>query len=67
MSKRAHNSFQRKRIDYEDDIVIVYDNAENQIYKGIEDYEPMKDEDWRWKDDIKAYVYKDYIKICLDV
>jgi hypothetical protein len=67
MSRRLFNSYNRKRIDFEDDLVIVFDNSENQIYKGIEDYEPMKDCDWKWDDSIKAYKYNDYIKICLDV
>ena len=44
--KRSYDSYQRKRIDFEDDIVIVFEDG-NQIYKGIEDYEPMKDADWK--------------------
>ena len=68
MSKRAYNSFQRKRIDYEDDIVIVYDNAENQIYKGIEDYEPMNNEPWVWNSKDGCYYLKTsgktYKKVC---
>lgn len=64
--KRSYNSYQRKRIDFEDDIVIVFEDG-NQIYKGIEDYEPMKDADWKWDNNIKAYVLDNYIKICLEV
>lgn len=65
--KRAFNSYPRTRISAEDDLVIVYDESEQQIYKGMEDYEPMKDCDWKWDDEIKAYRYDKYIKICLDV
>ena len=36
-----------KKIEFEDDLVIVKCNG-REIYKGIEDYEPMKDEDWTW-------------------
>ncbi len=64
--KRSYDSYQRKRIDFEDDIVIVFEDG-NQIYKGIEDYEPMKDADWKWDNNIKAYVLDNYIKICLEV
>jgi hypothetical protein len=63
--KRSYDSYQRKRIDFEDDIVIVFEDG-NQIYKGIEDYEPMKDADWKWDNNIKAYVLDNYIKICLE-
>ena len=64
--KRSYDTYQRKRIDFEDDIVIVFE-GDNQIYKGIEDYEPMKDADWKWDNNIKAYVLDNYIKICLEV
>ena len=64
--KRSYDSYQRKRIDFEDDLVIVFEDG-NQIYKGIEDYEPMKDADWKWDNNIKAYVLDNYIKICLEV
>jgi len=64
--KRSYDSYQRKRIDFEDDIVIVFEDG-NQIYKGIEDYEPMKDADWKWDNNIRAYVLDNYIKICLEV
>ena len=64
--KRSYDSYQRKRIDFEDDIVIVFEDG-NQIYKGIEDYEPMKDADWKWDNNIKAYVLDNYIRICLEV
>lgn len=70
---RLYNTYKRKRIEYEDDIVIVFVD-DRQTYKGIEDYEPMKDENWKWDSSIQAYTLDDprtngqtYIKICLDV
>ena len=47
----------RKRIDFEDDLVTVYD-GENEVYKGTEDYEPDKDEDWLWDEADKSYYIK---------
>lgn len=74
MGKRTYASYKnRKRIDFEDDLVIVF-RDDSEIYKGIEDYEPMKDENWRYNNAIQAYKLEDsrteghtYIKICLDV
>lgn len=56
-----------KRIDYEDDVVIVYDPDGKEIYKGIEDYEPMKDEYWKWDSSENCYKLDGYKKYCLDV
>lgn len=44
------------RIQYEDDLVVVR-NAENgeEMYKGLEDYEGLKREDWIWNDTKKLY------------
>lgn len=33
----------------------------------IEDYEPMKDENWTWDNSLQAYILESYIKICLDI
>lgn len=73
MAKRSYTSYPRKRIDFEDDLVLVFCDGE-EIYKGIEDDEPMKDEDWRYDNSKQAYTLndprtegKEYIKICLDV
>lgn len=65
--KRGYKTYIRKQIEFEDDLVIVFDGNESQIYKGIEDYEPMKDENWRWDNSEKVYKYGGYIKICLEV
>lgn len=64
---RSYNTYQRKQIEFEDDIVIVYDGDDNQIYKGLEDYEPMKDADWKWYNDIQGYKFQDFLKICIDI
>ena len=55
----------RKRIEYEDDIVVVYGPDGELIYKGMEDYEPMKYEDWTWDNTNKYYILDGYIKICI--
>lgn len=51
------------RIDYDDDSVIVYDAKGKIIYKGLEDYEPMRDEPWCWDEIIKGYRLEKYVKI----
>ena len=56
-----------KRIQYEDDVVVVYDPAGNVIYKGIEDDEPMKRENWRWNNIRNYYYLNGYVKVCLEV
>lgn len=35
------------RIDAEDDLVVVI-LGKNEIYKGLEDYDPFKNENWKW-------------------
>lgn len=60
-------NFERKRIDFDDDLVIVYDENGKKIYKGIEDEEPMKDEHWKWDNTEKVYKLDGYTKVCLDV
>ena len=52
-----------KFLNFDDDLVIVYDaNTGDVLYKGLEDYEEMKDEDWRFDKSIGAYRFKDFIK-----
>lgn len=54
-----------KRINFDDDLVIIYDKDMNVVYKGLEDYDPMKDEDWKWDASIGAYRFGDYIQNCV--
>ena len=54
-----------KRIEYEDDIVLVLDENGDEIYKGLEDYEPYKDEAWKWDEKTKSYKFRDLTKKCL--
>lgn len=59
----------RKRIEFEDDIVAVY-RGDKEIYKGMEDDEPMKDEPWRYDTTTKTYSipsYEEYKKVCIDI
>lgn len=56
---------QRKRIEFEDDIVKVYD-GNKEIYAGAEDYEPMQDEDWKWDNTNKYYKFDKYVKVCCE-
>jgi len=54
-----------KRIDFDDDLVVVYDKDMNVVYKGLEDYEDLKDEDWKFDPSIGAYRFGEFIKNCL--
>ena len=52
-----------ERINYDDDVVVVYEvsDTEDKIYSGLEDYEPMKREDWKYCEELGVYYLKDYI------
>ena len=52
------------KIKYDDDLVRVYALSydESRIYDGLEDYEPMKDDDWNFCDDLGIYYLIDYTK-----
>lgn len=63
---KAYVGIARRKIIYENDVVFVLDKNDKEIYRGIEDYEPMKDAPWRWDKDDLVYRYKDYVKICYD-
>lgn len=56
-----------KQIEFEDDIVLVLDENGKQIYKGPEDYEPLKDEDWRWDERAGHYTFNGMVKKCLNI
>lgn len=50
------------RIDFDDDLVQIYEigKSNEEIYLGLEDYDPMKDADWRFCADIGVYYYTEY-------
>lgn len=56
-----------KRIEFEDDIVVVYDKKKQEIYRGMEDYDPMKYENWLWDEKTRSYYSGNFKKICLDI
>ena len=60
-------TFKTKRIQYEDDMVVVYDKDGKELYKGMEDYEPHKRELWRWDDSIGGYRFNGMTKYCMDI
>jgi hypothetical protein len=47
-----------KRLEFEDDLVVVRDINGKVIYKGEEDYEPMKREDWIFNKSKNLYELK---------
>lgn len=55
----------RGRINFEDDLVVVFDTDGTELYKGMEDYEPMKDEDWKYDAGEQVYRLGGYIKVCV--
>lgn len=51
------------RIQNEDDLVVVINKDTNEVlYKGLEDYEDCKYEDWLWNDLKGQYEWKNLIK-----
>ena len=56
-----------KRIEFDDDIVAVYNPQGKVIYKGLEDDDPHKRDDWRW-DGSKGYytnpAHPGFVKVC---
>lgn len=54
-----------RRINFEDDLVVVKKDGKT-IYKGMEDYEPMKYEDWKWDNKKGLYTLTGgYTKECI--
>lgn len=51
-----------ERINYDDDDVVVYEisNSDDMIYSGLEDYEPMKNERWKYCKELGMYYLIDY-------
>lgn len=60
LAEKAIKKLQRGRIDFDDDIVAVYSSEGKLIYKGLEDYEDLKRESWKYDKEKKYYtlVYK---------
>lgn len=58
-----------RRIYYEDDMVIVM-KGRKEVYRGLEDYEPMKREMWIFVETTKSgkghYEFGDYKKYRID-
>lgn len=52
------------RINYEDDKILVYEIADidKEIYSGLEDYDPMKNDSWKFCKDLGIYYLIDYYK-----
>lgn len=52
------------RINYDDVVVKVYEISESddEIYSGLEDYDPMKNEDWTYCKTLGMYYFIDYFK-----
>ena len=44
-----------RRINYEDDLVVVYNPDGGIDYQGIDDDNPYKDDDWEFDDDEGVY------------
>lgn len=67
MSHPTYKETTRKRICYEDDFVAVYNEKGECVYEGLEDYEPMRREDWRWDDKNERYTLNGgrYTKVML--
>lgn len=52
-----------KKINFEDDVVRVIDaNTKEVMYQGLEDYEELKGENWKYDKEKKQYTleYKGY-------
>ena len=54
-----------KRINFDDDFVIVVNDKDEVLYKGIEDDEPMNRENWQWNDKERCYTLDKYKKYCV--
>ena len=59
-------SLEESQIEFDDDLVVVVSPNGQTIYKGIEDYEPMKDEDWKYDYDCDCYRFEGYTKYKID-
>lgn len=66
----ARKIMKGKRVNFDDDVVIVYENGK-MVYKGLQDYNPFRDDNWKWNEKEKHYTMEDgnykYIEVCLDI
>lgn len=53
---QAIDSLRRGRIEYEDDLVRVISPSGNVDYQGLQDYNPYKDDDWRYSERAGHYI-----------
>ena len=51
------SEFPCKKVKFDDDVVVIYDESKSIVYKGIEDYPPMVDDDWKWNSELQACKY----------
>jgi len=56
----------RGRVLFEDDLVRVFNEKGEEVYKGMEDYDPNKDLAWEYKEERNRYEYNGWIKVCTD-
>ena len=56
-----------KKIEFDDDIVVVCDANGNVIYKGMEDYEPFKGSPWVYNRLYNYYELNGMTKKCLNL
>lgn len=56
-----------KRIQYDDDIVVVYDEIGKLIFKGMEEDDPYQYCDWQFDEDLGCYTCNGWKKECLDI
>lgn len=65
------SEFPCKKVEFDDDVVVIYDESKSIVYKGIEDYSPMIDDDWKWNSELQAYELtygnEKFYKVCLDI
>ena len=55
-----------KRIDYEDDIVVVYNEKNEVVEKGMVDYSAYKDEPYKWNENGGYYdLPHNYKMVCI--
>lgn len=63
---KTNNIPQGKHINFDDDLVVVYNENNEICYQGEFDYCPYNDEDYSWDDDNEYYnLPNNYKMVCL--